>query len=138
MCGIVGLLVKKREQRPLLGRLAAPMFTCMAERGPDSGGLAVFGESLPPALRRFNLFVRERGYDWQALWQSFREDFGGDGRLEPLENHAVLVAKAKPAEVRAWLGKRDLSPALLSVGRCMGVYKDEGRPTAIARRYHFA
>ena len=40
MCGIVGLLVKKREQRASLGQLAQPMFTCMGERGPDSGGLA--------------------------------------------------------------------------------------------------
>ena len=57
MCGIVGLLVKKREQRPALGRLAVPMFTCMGERGPDSGGLAVFGTPLAESQRRVQ-FVR--------------------------------------------------------------------------------
>ena len=45
MCGIVGLMVKKQELRRSLGRWVLPMFTCMAERGPDSGGLAVFGGS---------------------------------------------------------------------------------------------
>ena len=29
MCGIVGLLLKKREQVESLGRMAAAMFTCM-------------------------------------------------------------------------------------------------------------
>src|SRR5256885_10119936 len=67
MCGIVGLLVKKREQRASLGQLAQPMFTCMGERGPDSGGLAVFGSPVAAPQRRFNLFVPDRHFDWQAL-----------------------------------------------------------------------
>jgi amidophosphoribosyltransferase len=139
MCGIVGLLVKKREQRASLGRLATPMFNCMAERGPDSGGMAVFGEPVPSSQRRFNLFVPDRLFDWQALLESFRDSFpAGDACIEPLANHAVLTTSVEPAEVRAWLAHRDPSPALLSVGRCMDVYKDEGPPTDISRQYHFA
>src|SRR5215472_9695762 len=105
MCGIVGLLVKKREQRPTLGRLATPMFTCMGERGPDSGGLAVFGEPLAPSQRRFSLFVPNRAHDWQPLLASFRKAFDGQGgehaRLTAHENHAVLVCGIEPARVRA-------------------------------------
>jgi methylamine---glutamate N-methyltransferase subunit A len=142
MCGIVGLLVKKREHVSSLGRLAAPMFVCMQERGPDSGGMAVFGAAVSQAERRFNLFVPKPNYDWQALWQSFREDFGSDGgvqaRIEPLGNHAVLITWSNPAEVRAWLLECEPSPALLSVGRYIDVYKDQGKPGDIARRYHFA
>jgi glutamate synthase domain-containing protein 1 len=141
MCGIVGLLIKKREQRASLGRLAQPMFTCMGERGPDSGGLAVFGPPLPSPLRRFNLFVPDRHYDWQALLAAFRDAFAGragEARTVPLENHAVLLTSADPAEVRAWLAGRVPPPSLLSVGRHMDVYKDVGRPAEIARRYHFA
>src|SRR5215831_14794570 len=103
MCGIVGLLVKKREQRPALGRMAGPMFTCMGERGPDSGGLAVFGPPPADGLRRFNLFVPDRGHDWQPLLASFRRAFagqGGDGaELLPLENHAILLTSAEPGRV---------------------------------------
>src|SRR5437763_15494262 len=99
MCGIVGLLLKKPEQRASLGRMAQPMFTCMAERGPDSGGLAVFGEPVPPGQRRFNLFLPgcRKGHscpaDWASLLRAFRDAFPGrggqDARLEPLDNHAV-------------------------------------------------
>jgi methylamine---glutamate N-methyltransferase subunit A len=146
MCGIVGLLVKKPERRDALGRLAAPMFTCMGERGPDSGGLAVFGEPLPPDQRRFNLFVRglpreECPAYWEWLLGSFRTAFAGEGgadaRLDPLANHAVLFAAADPGAVRAWLSECDPAPALLSVGRQIDVYKDQGRPAEIAARYDF-
>ncbi len=141
MCGIVGLLVKKREQRASLGQLAQPMFTCMGERGPDSGGLAVFGSPVAPPLRRFNLFVPDRCFDWQALLTSFRRAFSdraGDTRITALENHAILLSVVDPSKVRAWLAECDPSPSLLSVGRFIDVYKDVGRPGEIARRYHFA
>ena len=141
MCGIVGLLVKKREQRASLGQLAQPMFTCMGERGPDSGGLAVFGSPVAPPLRRFNLFVRDRHFDWQSLLASFHRAFDGraaDSRITPLENHAVLLTAIDPPQVKAWLAECDPAPALLSVGRFIDLYKDVGRPGEIARRYHFA
>ena len=37
-----------------------PMFECMAERGPDSAGLAVFTEPLEQSLRRFSLYSPDR------------------------------------------------------------------------------
>lgn len=140
MCGIVGLLVKKRELRSSLGQLAEPMFSCMGERGPDSGGMAVFGEPTPAAQRRFSLFV-QRDPDWQLLFDSFRTAFpnqGKDARIEPLETHAVLTASVQPAEVKTWLATLRPEPALLSVGRCIDVYKDQGKPGDIARRYRFS
>jgi glutamate synthase domain-containing protein 1 len=141
MCGIVGLLVKKRDHVSTLGRLAAPMFTCMGERGPDSGGMAVFGQPVSSDERRFNLFVHEPNYDWASFFQSFREAFGSDGgvqgRILSLSNHAVLITWSNPDNVRAWLRECEPAPVLLSVGRYMDVYKDEGKPGEIAQRYHF-
>ena len=51
MCGIIGLLIKDESQRGSLGRLMTPMFDCMAERGPDSAGLAVFEPPVRPGPR---------------------------------------------------------------------------------------
>jgi glutamate synthase domain-containing protein 1 len=142
VCGIVGLLVKKRERRAELGALAAPMFTCMGERGPDSGGMAVFTAPVPPAQRRFNFFHAHRDYDWHALLTDFHQAFatkgGKDAHIAALENHAILTSSVPPGEVRAWLSDRDSAPTLLSIGRYMDVYKDEGRPERIAQRYRFA
>src|SRR4051794_24724964 len=100
MWGGVGPLGKKREGRAAPGRRAQPMFTCMGERGPDSGGMAVFGEPGPDGRRRYSLFVPDPEFDWQALLGDFRAAFTDDARIEPVANHAVLVTSAAPEEVR--------------------------------------
>ena len=45
MCGIVGLLLKKPELREQLGELMTPMLVGMTSRGPDSAGVAIFGNA---------------------------------------------------------------------------------------------
>jgi glutamate synthase domain-containing protein 1 len=138
MCGIIGLLVKSKADRASLGKLLTPMFECMAERGPDSAGLAVFEPAVGAGLLRYNLFIRDPHFDWPALSAKFEHETGQRGELSSKGNHAVLVSGIEPAALRAWLAECDPSPHLLSVGRRIDVYKDEGAPCDIARRYHFA
>lgn len=45
MCGIVGLHLKKPELYPRLGELLVPMLEAMTARGPDSAGVALYGDS---------------------------------------------------------------------------------------------
>ena len=138
MCGIIGLLMKNKADQPSLGRLMTPMFDCMAERGPDSAGLAVFEPPVANGLRRFNLFIPDRTYDWNGLLKNFQQQTGASGQITAQENHAVLVSAVEPGVLKNWLVECDPSPHLLSVGRQIDVYKDEGHPSDIARRYHFA
>ena len=44
MCGIVGLHLRDPELYPQLGRLLDDMLGGVAERGPDSAGIAVYGD----------------------------------------------------------------------------------------------
>lgn len=44
MCGIVGLHLKTDALRPRLGELATLMLGCMASRGPDSAGVALYDD----------------------------------------------------------------------------------------------
>jgi glutamate synthase domain-containing protein 1 len=44
VCGIVGLFLKNARLEPHLGALLEPMLTALASRGPDSAGIAVYGE----------------------------------------------------------------------------------------------
>jgi glutamate synthase domain-containing protein 1 len=138
MCGIVGLLIKNRAATGSLGELLLPMFECMSERGPDSAGLAVFGEPVADEVRRFNLFAPDRHYDWWKLVERFRAEHDMHVAIEPLENHAVLVSTVEAMCFKAWLADYDPALHLLSVGRAIDVYKDEGYPSEIARRYRFA
>lgn len=129
--------MKDRSASPPLGELLVPMFDCMAERGPDSAGLAVFQ---PPeiATRRFNLYVPRPEYDWQALLDRFRSQHDKQAHIESLGNHTVLISAADPEGVKDWLHRYDPALHLLSVGHSIDVYKDEGHPLDIARRYRFA
>ena len=44
MCGIVGLHLRDPQLYPDLGRLMVSMLDGVAERGPDSAGVAVYGD----------------------------------------------------------------------------------------------
>ena len=138
MCGIIGLLMKREDQCGQLGRLMTPMFDCMAERGPDSAGLAVFGDETPAAVRVYSLFTPDRTFDWAALQTGLHNETGVAGRVLPRGNHALFISEIEPAKFKTWLQQRDPAPHLLSVGRRIQVYKDQGHPTEIAGRYGFA
>ena len=45
MCGIVGLFLKQESLRPRLGDLLTEMLITMTDRGPDSAGIAIYGDA---------------------------------------------------------------------------------------------
>jgi methylamine---glutamate N-methyltransferase subunit A len=138
VCGIIGLMAKKEELRQSLGELVLPMFDCMAERGPDSAGLAVFATAVEPPLRRFSLFSERRGYDWSGLAGSLETDLGCRADLVTRDNHAEVVAALEVDRLRQWLKQRGNGVRVLSVGHSIEVFKDVGRPDEVARRYEFS
>jgi len=137
MCGIVGFMARDASLRASLGKFVVPMLTCMGERGPDSAGLAVFSGAAGNNLRRYSFYAADRGFDWPALVAEFTADTGANANIEAVESHAILLTEAEPATVQAWLAGRNLPVHLLSAGRLIDVYKDEGHPADIARRYSF-
>ena len=44
MCGIVGLFLKQENLRPRLGDMLTDMLITMTDRGPDSAGIAIYGD----------------------------------------------------------------------------------------------
>jgi len=138
VCGIVGLLVKCQSLRKSLGKLVTPMLDCMGTRGPDSAGLAVFSEPLDPPFRRFSLSTKDCRFDWQLLWDDYQRDTGSDGTIDGLESHANLMTSAEPDHFKSWLAERFMRVHVLSVGRSIDLFKDEGHPHQIAARYCFA
>jgi methylamine---glutamate N-methyltransferase subunit A len=137
MCGIVGLMFKQSDQRSRLGQEIMPMLDCMAERGPDSAGLAVFAEPLAPELRRFSLFSYEGETDWLALHGSIEQELHRNGQIFPQGDRASLISAVEPASLRQWLSERAPNVRIFSVGRSMEVFKNAGNARDIARRYNF-
>ncbi len=137
MCGIVGLLVKKPELRDQLGQLATPMLNCMGTRGPDSAGLAVFHEPVPETIRRFALHSADPKFDWLALHEQLLADTNSDSRIEIIDNHASEISSLRTSDFKAWLGTAFPEVSIISVGRAIEMFKDEGLPAEIAERYRF-
>ena len=142
MCGIVGLLVKTPALRERLGELMVPMLIGMTERGPDSAGLAVFGEQLGDNRRKLNLysgFMQERDrFDWAALAKALNETTDADASVQSQGNHAILTLAGDPEAVKVWLRAAYPKIYLLSTGRSIDLYKDVGTPAQVAARYDFA
>jgi len=138
VCGIIGLMAKKEELRQSLGELVLPMFDCMAERGPDSAGLAVFAAAVEPPLRRFSLFSERHGYDWSGLAGSLETDLDCRADVVTRDNHAEVIAPLEVDRLRQWLKQRGNGVRVLSVGHSIEVFKDVGRPDEVARRYEFS
>jgi amidophosphoribosyltransferase len=138
MCGIVGLLVKKPALRASLGALMVPMLTGMTERGPDSAGLAVYTTPVADREHKLSLYSGAHAVDWSLLLGSIAGEFSERHDIAVHGNQAVLTTAADPDRLVAWLKRHAQNVAVLSVGRCIDLYKDVGAPADIARRYQFA
>ncbi len=145
MCGIVGLHLKTQQHRDVLGRLLSPMLDCMETRGPDSAGLAIYGEGV--AAGHFRYSVRfgpaapldEITSDVATLVQDLSRDLGSTVTCERVRpDGAVLVATDDLARVTSALAERRPDATVVGFGRHIEVVKDVGSPLEICRRHDIA
>ncbi|KDB06825.1 hypothetical protein LIG30_3844 [Burkholderia sp. lig30] len=142
MCGIVGLLVKTPALRERLGELMVPMLIGMTERGPDSAGLAVFGDAVGASQRKLSLYsgFTDEGehFPWDVLLDRLNASLDATARIEAKRNHAVLTVQGQADTARHWLQEHYPRIYVLSAGRSIDLYKDIGSPAEVADRYAFA
>jgi methylamine---glutamate N-methyltransferase subunit A len=135
MCGIVGLLLKQPGLREQLGALMTPMLIGMTSRGPDSAGVAIFGEPPGGEANKMSLFWGECAANWQRLALELAAEFEGQHRFSETGQHAVLITKSDPDAIKAWLTEAAPQIYVLSMGRSIDLYKDIGAPVDIVARY---
>lgn len=135
MCGIVGLFLKDKALEPQLGALLTDMLITMTDRGPDSAGIAIYGNT---AEGRSKLTVQSDEGD--AVFGDLAEKLGaaiGAGvGLTRKDSHAVLDLPAeKLSEARKALA--DVAPGLrvMSSGETLEIYKEVGLPKDVAARF---
>ena len=94
MCGIVGLYVKKHDLADQLGALFAEMLICMSDRGPDSAGLALYGNEPPEGFIKVTLRHAADDYDWPGLADQLGARFDCEASLRVNANYAVIAVCA--------------------------------------------
>lgn len=135
MCGIVGLFAKSPEVEERLGERLAAMLVQLADRGPDSAGVAVYREPAPPGCCKLTIQSPDPLQDWDALCHDLAAAFGGCTLGGVRANHAVLVVEAEAGEAEGWVRRAHPELRVMSAGQVIEIYKEVGRPEEFVRRF---
>lgn len=135
MCGIVGLFLKDKNLEPQLGAMLTDMLITMTDRGPDSAGIAIYGDGLDGKVK---LTVQSDApdADFADLDKDLSKALGAPVSVEVISTHAVLVIPAGTlVQVRGILA--DLKPGIrvMSRGETLEIYKEVGLPKDVADRF---
>jgi len=132
VCGIVGLHLRDPELYPQLGRLLETMLGQVVERGPDSAGVAVYGDR-----RRC-----PEGYAAVSVLAPAHTDFGVLGVSDLLVTGAgdttVLAAPIAPDALVAAVRTALPTATVVGSGTDLTVYKGIGSPRTLAATYDLA
>jgi glutamate synthase domain-containing protein 1 len=135
MCGIVGLFAKSADVEERLGVHLAAMLAQMADRGPDSAGVAVYRDPALDGSSKLTLFSPDPLQDWQALCTELRNAFGGSPEATVRSSHAVVVIEAEAGEAEAWVRRAHPELRVMSAGRVIEIYKETGRPEQFVEQF---
>lgn len=134
MCGIVGLFLKDKALEPKLGAMLTDMLITMSDRGPDSAGIAVYGED-HEGFGKLTVQAAD-----PSVFDGLGHDLGCEieehVEVRVIDTHAVLeLPKAKIAEARAALKKIRPEIRVMSAGEVIEIYKEVGLPGDVAKRF---
>jgi methylamine---glutamate N-methyltransferase subunit A len=135
MCGIVGLFIKKPELEESLGALLSPMLIEMTERGPDSAGIAIYGEAAPEGMTRMTVLSTNPDYSWDKFTREVNEVFGPSAGVELNSNHAVLTVATDAMTMQGWLHHNHPELYMTSSGTNITIYKEQGLPIDVIERF---
>ncbi len=135
MCGIVGLFLKDASLEPKLGELLSAMMITMSDRGPDSAGIALYGNKQPNLLK-LTLQSPTPDQDFDGLDHLVSERTGLEVTMERRDTHGVLfVTSELLLEVRRALSDLRPSIRLMSTGESIEIYKEVGHPAGVVNRF---
>jgi glutamate synthase domain-containing protein 1 len=133
MCGIVGLFSKSQAVSEDLGLHLGEMLLQLADRGPDSAGVAFYRDPAPPGSSKVSLFSADPRQDWAGVAEAL-----GAGEPEVRGSHAVLVVEAQADEAVRWLHERYPELRVMSAGEAIEIYKEAGRPERFVEDFGLA
>lgn len=135
MCGIVGLYSKSPQIEARLGEHLGAMLAQMAERGPDSAGVAIYRDPVAAGSTKICLHSDDPHYGWGALCDELRVAVGCEGEPDVRVSHALIVVDSDAATVQAWLAEHHPQLRVMSAGQSIEIYKEMGRPEEFVTRF---
>jgi glutamate synthase domain-containing protein 1 len=130
MCGIVGLHLRDPELYPQLGRLLESMLCQVVERGPDSAGVAVYGDRRRCPEGHAAVSVLDAPADLAVRLPDALVTAAGDT--------TVVAAPLMPDELAAAVRAAAPGVRVVGSGTELTVYKGTGHPRELAATYDLA
>jgi glutamate synthase domain-containing protein 1 len=130
MCGIVGLHLRDRGLYPQLGRLLESMLCQVVERGPDSAGVAVYGDRRRCPDGHAAVSVLDAPADLAVRLPDALVTAAGDT--------TVVAAPLTPDELAAAVRAAAPGVRVVGGGTELTVYKGTGHPRELAATYDLA
>lgn len=138
MCGIVGLFLKDKALEPQLGAMLTDMLVTMTDRGPDSAGIAVYGDG-DPAIAKLTVQSDNPEIDFADLDTFLSDVTGRPVSIRVKNTHAVLeMAEPAVGDVRSALAEHRPAIRVMSAGSIIEIYKEVGLPKDVAGRFDIA
>lgn len=134
MCGIVGIYYKNKALANDLGASLAAMLVQMSERGPDSAGVAIYREPEQDSTLKVSLYSPD-AYDWDALDADLGAAMNGPVSHAVHSSHALFTVPDNGFELSHWLSNEHPELRLMSAGKSIEIYKEQGLPEDFVRRF---
>ncbi|MFZ3392284.1 glutamine amidotransferase [Rhodococcus sp. 7Tela_A2] len=132
MCGIVGLHLRDASLEPRLGHLLTGMLGRMVDRGPDSAGVAIYGDpAFSPAGHSSVSVLGASANLAGALRNALGVSVTGIDRSPTTVVHAPIPAAALADAVR----RVDPGATVIGFGDEVTVLKGMGNPLLLAERF---
>jgi amidophosphoribosyltransferase len=135
MCGIVGLFLKDKSLEPKLGDMLTDMLITMTDRGPDSAGIAIYGDETD-GYAKLTVQSDNPDSDFPKLDNELRKLVKGKVSMTIKDTHAVLeILDDQVATARAALSEIRPSVRVMSHGETLEIFKEVGLPKNVADRF---
>ncbi|MBH0778298.1 class II glutamine amidotransferase [Nocardia bovistercoris] len=135
MCGIVGLHLRDPALYPRLGSLLTDMLDQLCDRGPDSAGMAVYGDPVwsPPGESTVSLL--DATVPAPELAAALDAELGITVTAIDLAPTTVLHAPVDADTLLAAARRIDPAARVIGFGEELTVVKGIGNPTELAHRF---
>ncbi len=104
------------------------MLAQLADRGPDSAGVALYRDPAPSGSVKVSLFSEEPDYAWSGLEGELAEGFGSVSEPQRIATHALFTVEGEGPQVQRWLADEHPELRVMSIGEHIEIYKEKGDP----------
>jgi amidophosphoribosyltransferase len=138
MCGIVGLFLKDDVLKPQLGEMLSTMLITMTDRGPDSAGIAIYGDETAGQIK-ITVQSSTPDSDFPALEKHIRDQthLAKDKlNITMRDTHAVIVAAETDKDhILTLITDNHPNIRVMSQGQSIEIYKEVGLPKNVVERF---